>query len=112
MSRGRATQSTRIVSEDIWTKLGREPIIDNQSSESLDCTTLLVGDSGSGKSSIWQSFLKPTLTKEPKPTFALEYSFARKKVAVSVPGVAPAKNLAHIWELVLLLLFTLIFFAY
>ena len=46
-----------------------------------------------------QSFLKPSVTKEPKPTFALEYSFARKKVASAPPGAVQPKSLAHIWEL-------------
>ena len=62
-------------------------------------TVLVVGDSGSGKSSLIQSFLKPNSTKVPKPTFALEYSFARRKNAGGDKGVGGGKTLAHIWEL-------------
>eukprot|EP00605_Chrysophyceae_sp_TOSAG23-4_P002361 GSChrysophyteH1.ASY1.ANO1.2609.1 assembled CDS len=58
-------------------------------------TVLVVGDAGVGKSSMIQSFLKPNSTKQPKPTFALEYSFARRKNA----GDKGGKSLAHIWEL-------------
>ena len=57
-------------------------------------TLLVVGDSGCGKSTLIQSFLKPNNNKDPKPTFALEYNFARKKNAG-----AGSKALAHIWEL-------------
>ena len=57
-------------------------------------TLLVVGDIGCGKSTLIQSFLKPNSNKDPKPTFALEYNFARKKNAS-----AGSKSLAHIWEL-------------
>ena len=58
-------------------------------------TVLVVGDSGCGKSTLIQSFLKPNASKEPKPTFALEYAFARRKNA----GKENTKTLAHLWEL-------------
>jgi energy-coupling factor transporter ATP-binding protein EcfA2 len=58
-------------------------------------TVLVVGDSGCGKSTLIQSFLKPNVSKEPKPTFALEYAFARRKNA----GKENTKTLAHLWEL-------------
>jgi len=54
---------------------------------------LVVGDSGSGKSTCIQTFLKPNTTKEPKSTFALEYNFARRK------GAGAGKSLVHLWEL-------------
>lgn len=62
-----------------------------------DTTIVVVGDFGSGKSSLLQSFLKPTISKEPKPTVALEYSFARKKASSSSSNVS--KLVANIWEL-------------
>jgi len=71
----------------------RRPVEGDDSS-----TVLVIGDSGSGKSSLVQSFLKPNSTKVPKPTFALEYSFARRKNAGGDKG-GDAKTLAHIWEL-------------
>jgi dynein light intermediate chain 2 len=64
--------------------------------DGVDTTTIFVGDAGCGKSSMIQSFLKPTATKDPKPTFALEYNFARKK---SSSGQNASKSVAHIWEL-------------
>lgn len=66
--------------------------------DEFDTTTLFVGDSGSGKSTLIQSFLKPSVTKEPKSTFALEYNFARKK-AGSGSGMGGERSVAHIWEL-------------
>ena len=60
--------------------------------EGGDTTTLFVGDSGCGKSTLINSFLKPNVSKEPKPTFALDYNFARRKASA-------AKSVAHIWEL-------------
>lgn len=90
MSRSR---TSRPAAEDIWSKLDREPIAVEEET-GLDTTVMFVGDSGSGKSSLIQSFLKPTVNKGPKSTFALEYSFARKK-----SSTGNAKCLAHIWEL-------------
>ena len=60
----------------------------------VSSTLLVVGDSGCGKSTLLQSFLKPNVTKEPKSTFALENSFARRKNAER-----NGKSLVHIWEL-------------
>ena len=67
-----------------------------QAGDDDSSTVLVVGDTGVGKSSLIQSFLKPNSNKQPKSTFALEYSFARRKNAGSD---ADGKNLAHIWEL-------------
>lgn len=62
--------------------------------------TLFLGDSGCGKSSLIQSFLKPTSTKEPKSTFALEYNFARRsKGSSSSSSSNDTKLVSHIWEL-------------
>jgi dynein light intermediate chain 2 len=63
--------------------------------ENLDTTTLFLGDSGCGKSTLIQSFLKPNVTKEPKPTFALEYNYARKKIQSG----SNQRSVAHIWEI-------------
>lgn len=63
--------------------------------ENQDLTTLFLGDSGCGKSTLIQSFLKPNVTKEPKPTFALEYNYARKKVQSG----SNQRAVAHIWEI-------------
>jgi len=74
-----------------------EPPVPVEVDDEVDTTTLFVGDSGSGKSSLIQSFLKPTVTKEPKSTFALEYNFARKKGGSGSGG--SERSVAHIWEL-------------
>jgi dynein light intermediate chain 2, cytosolic len=58
-------------------------------------TILVVGDAQCGKSTLIQSFLKPNSSKTPKPTFALEYNFARRKNA----GDKGGKTLSNIWEL-------------
>ncbi len=65
--------------------------------EASECTAFFVGDSGSGKSTLIQSFLKPT-SKDPKPTFALEYNYARRKGGKD-DSKEKGKNLSHIWEL-------------
>ncbi len=67
-----------------------------RSADDNSSTVLVVGDTGVGKSSLIQSFLKPNSSKQPKSTFALEYSFARRKNAGSD---SDGKTLAHIWEL-------------
>ena len=82
--------------DDLWTKIENEPVeIDADQTET---TVLFVGDSGSGKTSLINSFLKASSTKQPKPTFALDYSFARKKVASSFSS-SGGKSVAHVWEL-------------
>lgn len=80
--------------DDIWTKLENSPPPQSLSEENVDTTTIFVGDAGSGKSTLIQGFLKPNVSKEPKPTFALEYNFARKK-----GSQASSKSIAHIWEM-------------
>ena len=70
---------------------------DDPKVETSDCTAFFVGDSGSGKSTLIQSFLKPT-SKDPKPTFALEYNFARRKGGKD-DSKEKGKSLSHIWEL-------------
>ena len=75
MSKSRSNKS-RV--EDLWNKIiENEPL--DQDNEQHETHLLFVGDSGSGKSSLINSFLKASSTKQPKPTFALDYSFARKK---------------------------------
>jgi GTP-binding protein EngB required for normal cell division len=70
--------------DDLWTKLEAAPVASSGENAGdgagTDTTTVFVGESGCGKSSLIQTFLKPTANKDPKPTFALEYNFARKKV--------------------------------
>ena len=81
---------------DLWSLLARDVKLTTSASSaasSNEAVVLVVGDFKAGKSTIIQSFLKPNAGKEPKPTFALEYSFARKKSASS------GKSVAHIWEL-------------
>ena len=81
---------------DLWTILERNGE-DTQVVEDIsDTTVLFVGDSQCGKTTLIQGFLKPTASKEPKATFALEYSFARRKHPTN-PN-AP-KSVSHIWEL-------------
>lgn len=97
----RSSRSSTGTVEDIWAKLDKDPSLAtpsglDSSDTSGESTILFVGESGSGKSSLIQTFLKPTVTKEPKSTFALEYSFARKKGG---SNSASSRNLAHIWEL-------------
>jgi GTPase SAR1 family protein len=98
-------RASKAVAEDLWTKLEALPVAptssqgqsfgggDNEGS-TVDTTTVFVGDSSCGKSSIIQAFLKPTANKDPKSTFALEYNFARKKASSG-----SSKSVAHIWEL-------------
>ena len=84
---------------DLWDKVQSDPEVaaslNASATESADSSTLLIaGDSGCGKSSLVQMFLKPNSNKDQKSTFALDYQFARRKNAG-----AGAKSLAHIWEL-------------
>lgn len=83
---------------DVWSKLEREPRdaalqgeskaeADGTSSESkssakestqgYNSSIVFVGDSQCGKSTLIQTFLKPSAAKDTKPTIALEYSYAR-----------------------------------
>jgi GTPase SAR1 family protein len=86
--------------DDLWTKLEAAPVASSGENAGdgagTDTTTVFVGESGCGKSSLIQTFLKPTANKDPKPTFALEYNFARKKVTGQASS---GKSVAHIWEL-------------
>lgn len=80
--------------DDLWAKIELEPA--DTELDILESTVLLVGDSGSGKTTLINNFLKNSTSKQPKPTFALEYSFARKKNTGSSNN---SKSVAHIWEL-------------
>jgi GTPase SAR1 family protein len=92
-SKGKSAASAGRV-DDLWTKIDNEPL--DLDSDQIETTVLFVGDSGSGKTTLINSFLKATSSKQPKPTFALDYSFARKKNATSTNS---SKCIAHIWEL-------------
>lgn len=93
---------------DLWKIAEADPelsVLDVQQEEG-GSTVLFVGDAASGKSSLIQSFLKPNSSKDPKPTFALEYSFARRKNAPSSSSSASSSSssssssqVAHLWEL-------------
>lgn len=87
--------------DDLWTKIETEPSLEALDQDSFETTLLVVGDSGCGKTTLINSFLKATSSKQPKPTFALDYSFARKKNAPtsSSGGSSNSKSIAHIWEL-------------
>lgn len=104
---------------DIWTKMEREPKnpitapvdgaadggeegtegqsqseVRSQSAaveNSANSSIVFVGDLGCGKSTLIQSFLKPSASKDTKPTIALEYNYARK----TTNGV---KSVANLWE--------------
>jgi dynein light intermediate chain 2 len=82
--------------DDLWTKIESEPV--DVDPDQVETTVLFVGDSGAGKSSLINSFLKASSTKQPKPTFALDYSFARKKTSSSISS-SGGKSVAHVWEL-------------
>ncbi len=46
------------------------------------------------------SIQQPTVTKDPKPTVALDYNFARKKATSSSSDkAAQSKTVSNIWEL-------------
>lgn len=93
MSKGNSSLGSNS-SVDLWSKIDSE--YNNVSSEDTqDTSVLFVGDPGCGKSSLIQCFLKPTVTKDPKPTVALDYNFARKKVGSN----SNSKAVANIWEL-------------
>lgn len=91
--------------EDIWTKLQRQQQSKDLTSAAstaepsenenrvVNTHLIFLGDQSSGKSTLIQTFLKPSGgAKETKPTIALDYNFARK-TANNV------KYIAHIWEL-------------
>jgi dynein light intermediate chain 2 len=88
-----STKDTPKIERDLWSVMANERLGNKDNSRTTG-VILFLGDFGCGKSTIIQSFLKPSVTKEPKPTFALEYSFARKKTAGSV-----GKSVSQIWEL-------------
>lgn len=69
---------------------------DNELTETV---VVFIGDSQCGKSTLIQTFLKPAgkeVAKDPKPTFALEYNFARRKHPTNSNG---PKMVTHMWEL-------------
>lgn len=90
---------------DLWEVAEGDAELGNAESVQLESgsTVLLVGDSGCGKSSLIQAFLKPNSTKDPKPTFALDYNFARRKNAGQQDAAknsgAGGRTVAHLWEL-------------
>lgn len=96
MSRARNS----VEAEDIWSKLQRAPptkateaVGENAAESGVSSTSLVfVGDLSSGKSTLIQTFLKPTAAKDTKPTIALEYNFARR----TTNGV---KCVANLWEI-------------
>lgn len=94
MSKAKSAKARPV--DDLWTKIEGESL--EFDADQVETTVLFVGDSGSGKSSLINSFLKASSTKQPKPTFALDYSFARKKVATSFSS-SGGKSVAHVWEL-------------
>lgn len=88
------------MADDVQTSSSSTPSLEFD--DENDTITLFVGDSGSGKSTLIQTFLKPSVTKEPKSTFALEYNFARKKGGSGGKDSnsnSSGRNVAHIWEL-------------
>jgi GTPase SAR1 family protein len=94
MSRPKAQTKQQSRVDDLWARIESEPIeLDSDLSET---TVLFVGDSGCGKTTLINSFLKANSSKQPKPTYALDYAFARKK---NSSGSGQGKSVAHIWEL-------------
>jgi GTPase SAR1 family protein len=99
------SSGARVV-ETIWSKIERDPSLVTAAAAqagagaadavSSETTTLIVGNAGSGKSTLINSAFKASSSKQPRPTFALEYTFARKKVG---SGTAAGKSVAHVWEL-------------
>lgn len=89
MSKSRASDA-----EDIWTKLQKNPPSESADgvAESSGSSLVFVGDLSAGKSTLIQSFLKPSAAKDTKPTIALEYNFARKTTNNS-------KTVANLWEI-------------
>ena len=88
--------------EDLWMKIEKQQAqSENNFSKdnTIETTLLIVGEPSSGKSSLIQAFLKPSVTKEPKPTIALEYNYAKKKAPSTTNANQNITNLCHIWEL-------------
>ena len=96
--------------EDIWTKLQKlrkvpekseskeaettnagDAGAESSSSMTVNQQIIFVGDAGSGKSTLIQTFIKPNAVKDTKPTVALEYNFARKTVNNT-------KYVSNLWE--------------
>lgn len=76
-----------------------ENIPNDTDNEITETVVFFVGDSQCGKSTLIQTFLKPAgkeVVKDPKPTFALEYNFARRKHPTNPNG---PKMVTHLWEL-------------
>ncbi len=76
---------------DLWSIVEREQHLEEGHD---DPCIVVLGNSKSGKSSLIQCFLKPTVTKDPKPTVALDYNFARKKAGSGDKGsqVSPSPS--------------------
>lgn len=88
MSRSKGSEA-----EDIWSKLQRNPPpVASEANDTSGSSLVFVGDLGCGKSTLIQTFLKPSAAKDTKPTIALEYNFARKTTNNS-------KSVANIWEI-------------
>lgn len=93
------------VNQDIWAKL--EFIRKQQPENNLpkkpkeESTLIFLGDANSGKSIIIQNYLKSTAaSKDPKPTIALEYNFAKQKFDDDFSSSCHSNiAVAHIWEL-------------
>lgn len=94
MSKSKSSKSRPV--DDLWSKIENEPV--EVDADQVETSVLFVGDSGSGKTTLINSFLKASSTKQPKPTFALDYSFARKKTSSSISS-SGGKSVAHVWEL-------------
>lgn len=90
----KTSTTTKGSSEDIWTKIEKiSPKIENNENYNTNSSIIFVGDQGSGKTYLIQTFLKPNINvKDPKPTIAIDYNFARR-VNNNV------KQIANIWEL-------------
>ena len=85
--------------EDLWMKIEKQAGDNLNKENTIETTLLIVGEPSSGKSSLIQSFLKPTVTKEPKSTIALDYSYAKKKAPAIGNVNQNVTSLCHIWEL-------------
>ena len=112
--------------EDVWSKLLRERRAAESGANNAQTATsstshsqiVFLGDAGSGKSTLIQTFLKPSAAtgganaaagKESKPTVALDYNFARKATSTTAvinnnnnnnnsSNSSATKSIAHFWE--------------